>query len=256
MNLNFKQFGQGEPVIILHGLFGTLDNWQTIAKKLAEDYMVFIVDQRNHGRSPHATPFDYETMAADLQEFMEQNWIYEARLIGHSMGGKTVMQFALDYPDMVQQLVVVDIAPVDYPRRHDHIFNALLNLNPETINARKEIDDILKEQIPEYGERQFLMKNLTRNKEGNGYRFKMNLPVIHENYPHILANIKAEEPFEDPVLFIKGGNSKHIQAAHQPAISALFPAATTKTIDNAGHWVHADQPNDLLKMVQEWFLQT
>lgn len=254
MNLNFKQFGQGNPVLILHGLFGTLDNWQTLAKKLADNHTVFIIDQRNHGRSPHDDTFDYPTMAADLKEFMEQNWIYKAHLIGHSMGGKTVMQFALDYPDMVNKLVVVDIAPVDYPERHNHIFDALLNLHPEKIDNRKEIDAILEKQIPEYGERQFLMKNLTRNQEGGGYRFKMNLPIIYKNYAHILANVQSDDEYDEPVLFIKGGNSKHIQDEYQPQILEKFPEATVKTIENAGHWVHADQPDALLAMVREWFL--
>jgi len=253
MKLNFKSFGQGDPIIILHGLFGTLDNWQTIAKKLAENYLVYIIDQRNHGRSPHAEPFDYPTMAADLKEFMEENWIYQARLIGHSMGGKTVMQFALDYPDMVEQLVVVDIAPVDYPERHNHIFDALLNLHPEKISSRTEIDEILKPQIPDYGERQFLMKNLTRNKEGGGYRFKMNLPVIHKNYQYILGNVQSEEVFDEEILFIKGGNSRHILPEHQPEIEAKFPKSTIQIIEDAGHWVHADQPKALLKTIEDYF---
>lgn len=252
MDLNFKVFGQGDPIIILHGLFGTLDNWQTIAKKLADNYTVFIVDQRNHGRSPHAEPFDYPTMAEDLKEFMEQNGVYQSHLIGHSMGGKTVMQFALDYPEMVDQLIVVDIAPVDYPERHNHIFDALLNLKPEKITSRREIDAILEKQIPEYGERQFLMKNLTKNKEDIGYRFKMNLPVIHQSYGDILANIEVNDVYNEPTLFIKGGNSQHIQSEHQDNILALFPEAVVKTIDDAGHWVHADKPKELLAMVEEW----
>lgn len=254
MNLNFKQFGQGDPIIILHGLFGTLDNWQTLAKKLAEDHTVFIIDQRNHGRSPHDDTFDYPTMAADLKEFMEQNWIYKAHLIGHSMGGKTVMQFALEYPDMVDKLIVVDIAPVDYPERHNHIFDALLNLYPEKLDSRKEIDIILEKQIPGYGERQFLMKNLTRSKDSGGYRFKMNLPVIYKNYAHILANVTSDDSYDEPTLFIKGGDSKHIQDAYQEQILEKFPAAVVKTIENAGHWVHADQPDALLQLVREWFL--
>lgn len=253
MNLNFKQFGQGEPIIILHGLFGTLDNWQTLAKKMAEHYTVFIIDQRNHGRSPHATPFDYPTMAEDLRGFMEENWIYKARLIGHSMGGKAVMQFAMHYPDMIDQLVVVDIAPVEYPERHSHIFEALLGLDLATLSSRNEIDHLLKAKIPAYGERQFLMKNLTRNKEGSGFKFKMNLPIIHDNYPHILANIEPDDPYDEPVLFIKGSESTHIQDQHIPQIQSLFPQATIQTVEEAGHWVHADQPQVLLKTILDFF---
>lgn len=122
MELNYKEFGQGDPLIILHGLFGTLDNWQTIAKKLAKHYSVYLIDQRNHGRSPHHDEFDYVVMAEDLHEFMESQWIYKAHILGHSMGGKTAMQFAMEYPDMIDQLIIIDIAPKKYQGGHQLIF--------------------------------------------------------------------------------------------------------------------------------------
>lgn len=251
MELNYKEFGQGDPVIILHGLFGTLDNWQTIAKKMSEHYTVYIVDQRNHGRSPHAEPFDYPTMASDLKNFMESNWIFNAHLIGHSMGGKTVMQFALENPDMVNKLIVADIAPVKYEPRHNHIFRALFDLDLDNLKSRGEADEFLKDQITEWGERQFLLKNLTRKKEG-GYRFKMNLPVIHKHYPDILAAIENLDNFEESALFIKGGKSRHIQDTHFDAIRTLFPNAVFHTIEKAGHWVHADAPKDFLKITLDY----
>jgi pimeloyl-ACP methyl ester carboxylesterase len=251
MELNFKEFGQGDPVIILHGLFGTLDNWQTIAKRMAENYTVYIVDQRNHGRSPHAEPFDYPTMAADLKEFMEANWIFNAHIIGHSMGGKTVMQFALENPDMVNKLVVADIAPVQYEPRHNHIFQALFDLDLANLNSRGEADNSLKNKITDWGERQFLLKNLTRKKEG-GYRFKMNLPVIYKHYRDILAAIENLDNFDGSTLFIKGGLSQHIQEVHYEAIDSLFPNAAIKIIDNAGHWVHADAPDEFLNIVLDF----
>ena len=147
MELNYKEFGQGDPILILHGLFGTLDNWQTIAKQLATNYSVFIIDQRNHGRSPHMDELDYPLMAEDLYQFMETHWIYKAYIIGHSMGGKTAMQFALNYPDMVEKLVVVDIAPKTYEAGHQTIFEALFSLDLEKIESRKEADEVLQKKI-------------------------------------------------------------------------------------------------------------
>ncbi len=138
MDLNYKTFGSGEPVIILHGLFGMLDNWKTMAKRLAEHYTVYIVDQRNHGRSPHTDEINYPLMAEDLRLFMENNWLYHAHLIGHSMGGKTVMQFALDNPDMTDRLVVIDIAPKAYTSNHDAIFDALLSVDISSLGSRKK----------------------------------------------------------------------------------------------------------------------
>ena len=157
MHLNFKEFGQGDPVIILHGLFGTLDNWQTIAKQLAENHTVYIVDQRNHGRSPHTDDHDYLCMAEDLRQFMEANWIFKAHIIGHSMGGKTAMQFAFDFPDMVDKLVVVDISPKAYPGSHHHIFDALLSLDLKNIDGRNDADIHLAQTIDDPGVRLFLI---------------------------------------------------------------------------------------------------
>lgn len=251
MELNYKEFGQGDPIVILHGLFGTLDNWQTLAKKLAKEYTVYIIDQRNHGRSPHEDEFNYQVMAEDLQVFMEDNWIHQARIIGHSMGGKTAMQFALDYPDMVEKLVVVDIANQNYKGGHEIIFDALLNLDLEKLEGRKEADSILSERIEEYGVRQFLLKNLTRNKSA-GYRWKMNLPVIHKNYQAILNQIESEEVFEEATLFVKGSLSKYITNDNFEYTKHFFPNAELKTIENVGHWVHAEAPEKLLELLWEF----
>lgn len=252
MDLNFKSFGQGPPLVILHGLFGTLDNWQTLGKRWAEDFTVFLVDQRNHGRSPHADTIDYPEMAGDLKAFLEHNWIYGTHVLGHSMGGKTAMQFALDYPDMVDRLVVVDIAPRAYPGGHEAIFQALLGLDLDALGERGEADAILAERIPQRGIRQFLLKNLTRTKDG-GYAWKMNLSAIHRHYPDILANIRpAAEPFAGPTLFIRGANSDYLADADWPAAQALFPAARLETVAGAGHWVHAERPEELYGLVDSF----
>jgi len=251
MKLNYKVFGQGDPLIILHGLFGTLDNWQTIAKKLAEHYTVYIVDQRNHGRSPHHEDFDYETMAEDLQTFLEDQWIYKAHILGHSMGGKTAMTFALNYPDMVDKLIIVDIGTKAYQGGHQQIFEALFSLDLAAINGRKEADEQLSQLIPEFGVRQFLLKNLSRKKAG-GYQWKMNLPVIFNNYEHILSSVKGEGKFEASTLFIRGGLSDYIKEEDFEIIKEWFPIAIFKTVVDAGHWVHAEAPDKLLKLVLDF----
>lgn len=252
MKLNYKSFGQGDPIVILHGLFGTLDNWQTLAKQLAEHYTVYIIDQRNHGRSPHADEFNYRILAEDLQQFMEDNWMYKARVIGHSMGGKTALQFALEYPAMVEQLVVVDMGIKAYTGGHAEIFAALLELDVAKITDRKAAADLLAARIPERGVRQFLLKNLTRSKAG-GYQWKMNLPVLHARYQDILAAIESNDTFDGDTLFIRGGKSNYVQDNDWNAIQTLFPRAELATVANAGHWVHAEQPQQLLQLVLNFF---
>lgn len=248
LELNYKTFGQGAPIIILHGLFGTLDNWQTIAKKLAEQYSVYILDQRNHGRSPHVDTIDYPSMAEDLAHFMESNWIYKAHIVGHSMGGKTAMQFALNYADLVDHLIVVDIAPKKYPEGHQLIFEALTTINLEQITNRKEADAFLETKIEDFGVRQFLLKNLSRNKEGQ-YQWKMNLPVIHKFYSEILLPPTLEEPFSGETLFVKGGKSNYIQEEDWPLVKQHFPNARLETIRASGHWVHAEAPQKMLETI-------
>ena len=245
ISLNFKTYGQGNPIIILHGLFGTLDNWQTIARQLSEEYLVYLVDQRNHGRSPHTEEFDYSLLAEDLKDFMESEGMSQATIIGHSMGGKTAMQFAVSYPEMVSSLVVVDIAPKAYEGGHQEIFDALMSIDLNKIENRKMADEQLVEKIPDVGVRQFLLKNLTRDKEG-GYRWKMNLPAIHKNYQHILNNILLDEPYTGPALFIRGERSGYIKEADESLIKNTFPKAQVIPIPNAGHWVHAEAPEVLL----------
>lgn len=252
MDLNYKTLGQGAPVIILHGLLGSLDNWLSFGKELAEDYAVFLLDQRNHGRSPHSDVHDYPSMADDLHTFMDAHWMYDgAFVLGHSMGGKTAMQLALTHPELVKKLIVVDIAPKAYTDLHADILDALCSLKPETLQSREEADKALSGSIPDYGVRQFLLKNLSRRKEG-GYTFKVNLPVLQQQYEAILQPLVAEQPYEKPALFVRGSRSPYIQPEDEGLIRQLFPKATIGTIPDAGHWVHADQPQAMLKMVRDF----
>lgn len=251
MDLNYKTFGKGHPLLILHGLFGTLDNWQTLGKELAEDYMIYLIDQRNHGRSPHLDEMNYPAMAGDLKQFMEDNWIYETHVLGHSMGGKAAMQLALQYPDMVDRLIVVDIAPRRYPRSHEEIFEALRSLQLEEIDSRSDAEEALRADIKDKGIRQFLLKNLRRTKE-EGYAWKMNLDALYQNYDDILAAIETHEPFTGPTLFIRGGRSNYIHDEDRVDIQKLFPNARIETIEGAGHWVHAEAPDRMLQLIRDF----
>ncbi len=252
MNLNHKTFGQGEPLVILHGLFGMLDNWQTMAKRFAEKYTVILVDQRNHGRSPHLSEHNYELLANDLKEFLEENWIYEANILGHSMGGKTAMQFAMDFPDMVEKLVVVDMGVKEYPPGHHEIFEALFSLDVSKLESRSAAQEHLVSKINDLGVVQFLMKNLSRKKEG-GFQWKMNLQALHDNYEKILSPIEGTT-YDDEVLFVRGGASHYVKDEDWGAIQQLFPNSKLVTIDGAGHWVHAVAP-DALYMEVMGFLE-
>lgn len=254
MQLNYKVIGEGQPLIILHGLFGTLDNWQGIAKSLAQDFMVFSVDLRNHGRSPHDEAFSYELMAEDVREFMEQNWIHQAYVMGHSMGGKVAMQLATDNEDMVSQLIVVDMAPKTYTPSHGTIFEALFALDLTSLSTRRDADAFLQQYIPSYSVRQFLIKNLRLDRKTGAYSWRMNLPVIYDNYQHILQQNALHAPYEGPTLFIKGAHSDYILEDEWTAYQQYFPEAQLITIPDAGHWIHAEQPELFVKTVQEFLL--
>lgn len=251
MELNYKSFGQGDPLIILHGMFGTLDNWQTVGKQLAEHFTVYIIDQRNHGRSPHSDLIDYPSMAEDLRVFMESHWMFKAHIMGHSMGGKTAMQFALDHPDMVDKLIVVDIAPKRYQGGHEKILEALLALDLEQVNERSDAEDFLRNRLPNEEDSTilFLMKNLSRKKEG-GFEWKMNFQAINHHYQDILGSLKSDHPYEGETLFIRGEKSPYIKDEDWQNTLELFHNAQLKTITDAGHWVHAEQPEQLLATVR------
>lgn len=255
ISLNFKEFGQGEPVIILHGLFGMLDNWQTIGRQLGEHFSVYIIDQRNHGRSPHTDDFSYPILADDLQHFMEANWMYQAHIIGHSMGGKTAMQFAMQYPDMLKSLHVIDIAPKKYSGGHELIMDTLKEIDLTKVQDRKEAESFMMSRIPEFGTRQFLLKNLTRNESNGDFEWKMNLPILQREYDNILDNI-SEGVFEGETHFYRGDKSDYITNEDIASMKEKFPNMTLDTIENAGHWVHAEQPKALYQLLEGYLLKS
>lgn len=241
MKLNYKLFGKEyKPLVILHGLMGSLDNWQTLAKRWSEHFPVYLVDMRNHGRSPHSEVFSYDSMVEDIYEFCVDHDLREINLLGHSMGGKAAMYFALRYPNLVEKLIVADIAPKEYESGHDHIFNAMKLLPLDQIKTRQDADDIMKKHISNDGIRQFVLKNLQR--ENDGYVWKLNLDAIIKNYDELMKFDSKGLQFPHPTLFIKGENSNYINKDEFESFKTIFPNAALKTIEDTGHWLHAENP--------------
>lgn len=251
MQLHFQSYGQGPPLIILHGLFGSLENWHSISQKLAADFQVFAVDQRNHGRSPHAAEMSYQSMAGDLKEFVTTHQLSAVNLLGHSLGGKVAMFFALNYPDLMEKLVVVDIAPRAYPPHHSEILNALSSLDLPSFKNRKDLETHLAPSIPDLATRQFLLKNVKRDSAGTFY-WQMNLAAIHRNYDRLNEALSSQQPFTKPALFISGERSDYIRDEDLASIRKLFPQAAHCKIPGASHWVHADAPEAFLRKVREF----
>ncbi len=255
MKLNYKQFGKEyKTLVILHGMMGSLDNWQTLAKRWSEHFPVFIVDLRNHGKSPHSDDFNYDVMVEDVYEFCLEHDLREINILGHSMGGKVAMQFALRYPEVVEKLIVADIGPVDYVGGHQPILEAMQSMPLEQIKNRNDAEIWMSSKIPSYGIRQFVLKNLTRDKEKGGYKWKLNLDAIIDNYHHLLEFNSHGMTFTHPTLFIRGDKSHYIDPDHFEEYKETFPHAALKTIENTGHWLHAENP-DLVYISVKVFAQ-
>ncbi|SHI31768.1 Pimeloyl-ACP methyl ester carboxylesterase [Hymenobacter daecheongensis DSM 21074] len=251
MQLHFRELGQGTPLVILHGLFGTSDNWQTLAKRWSETHRVVVVDLRNHGRSPHAAEHSYELMSQDVLALFDQLGLPEATLLGHSMGGKVAMRFALDHPERLTRLIVLDIAPRLSDMRHqDDILAGLNAVNLATLQTRQEADTALAQHIPDVGVRQFLLKNLYR-KEDNSFAWRQNLAALTAQMAAIGAEITGLHPFLKPALFLRGGKSDYISPEDKLyGIPALFPNSQVETVVDAGHWLHAEKPEEVYGLVE------
>jgi esterase len=252
--LHSKILGKGAPILILHGYFGMGDNWKSQANQLAKNFQVHLIDQRNHGRSFHSDDFDYEFMVEDLENYFEFHNLEEAIVLGHSMGGKTAMLFAVEYPEKVKSLLVADIAPKSYPPHHHQILEALNAVDFSKITLRTEVDAVLKNYIEEEGVRQFLLKNVYR-KSKTELAFRFNLKSLTENNNEIGAPLPAFAQYEGATLFLKGANSGYISSEDAFLIEAHFPDATLVTISNAGHWLHAENPTEFLMEVQQFLSQ-
>lgn len=251
MELFYRTIGEGRPVIIMHGLMGSCDNWLTVGKSLSEKYKLYITDQRNHGRSPWSEEFNYTVMSNDLLEFIHQHQIENPIIIGHSMGGKIAMKFATEYEDLISKLIVIDIAPRYYPPHHQDILAGLNAINLEELTNRVEADNILSGHISSFGVRQFLLKNLYRNEE-NKFAWRINLDVMNEQIENIGEALNDNARFSKPTLFVNGSLSDYITSKDEPLIKTIFTNSKIKTIENADHWVQATQPVAFVEAVTEF----
>jgi len=263
VTLNFRKSGSGPVLVILHGLYGASDNWISIARKLEDHFTIFIPDLRNHGSSPHTTTHTYQDMVDDLYRFFNEHHIEKATLLGHSMGGKLAMMFAAEYPELITGLIVADIAPKNYNSQnkpfktvlqHEMILELMEELNLVAVNSRKEIDFFLADKLKDISLRQFLIKNIHRDKEGY-FEWKINVPVLKHALNSITTDVNAEwfaerKPILNyPVTFIRGLNSDYISDQDIPAIKDIYPETRLIDIPGAGHWLHAEQPEKFVEAV-------
>jgi len=247
MKLHYRTIGEGEPLFILHGLFGSADNWQTVGKRFAETYKVYFVDQRNHGHSPHSPEFSYDLMSNDFYELVRDLGYKKINVLGHSMGGKTAIAFARDHAELINKLIIVDISHKKYPLHHDRILEGLNAINLKEIKTRGAADKVLSAYIPEIGVRQFLLKNLYWVEPGElGWR--INLPVLTDKINDIVDSIEVER-INVPTLFIRGGRSNYILKSDSENIKNTFPASRIHSIEQSGHWVHAEAPEEFYTTV-------
>ncbi|MEH6682415.1 MAG: alpha/beta fold hydrolase [Sediminicola sp.] len=250
--LHSQILGQGQPLIILHGFLGMSDNWKSLgAQYAAENLQAHLIDQRNHGKSFHSDEFDIQLLAADLAGYMAHHQMEKAIVMGHSLGGKTAMQLACNIPELVEKLIVADIAPKYYPPHLQDILNGLKTLTPEHLESRNDADEQLARHIPQKAVRQFLLKNLYWKEKGQlGFRF--NLQVLSEKMEAIGANIGEDDRYAGPTLFLKGERSDYITEADLPEIKRHFPLATVESIGKAGHWLHAENPESYFERTMDF----
>lgn len=248
--LYFREAGDGPPLVLIHGLFGSLENLGGLARPLAERFRVYSVDLPNHGRSPHSDGTTLTSMAAQLSQWLQEQGLTSAMLLGHSLGGKVAMELALSEPERVKRLLVMDIAPSAYSNRHQNVFEGLQAIHPERLASRAEAEEVLSEHVPEAGVRSFLLKNLA--KSGSGFQWRMNLPELARAYPELIAANRAGT-FAAPTLFVKGASSDYLQERHGPDVRSRFPNAQFKVVADAGHWLHAEKPGIVAALAMRFF---
>ncbi len=263
MELFYRKEGSGPVVVIVHGLYGSSDNWINMGKRLAEKHTVYTIDQRNHGRSPFAPSHTFDDMSSDLAEFFEKHQIEHATLLGHSMGGKAAMWFAANYPEKIEKLVIADIAPKNYLEVNDNnqyhlhrnILMAMQELDPGKIHNRNEADDQLSEKIDNSRIRKFLLKNIKHDKKNKRYYWQLNVEVLYDYLDEIVGGVNRQW-FEDripirnyPVIFIRGQKSNYILPKDEALIKEIYPDASIVEIPGAGHWLHAEKPKEFMQAV-------
>jgi esterase len=252
MKLHNKILGEGEPLIIMHGLFGMLDNWQTFGKAISQlGYEVHMLDMRNHGRSPHSLEHNYQVMADDLEEYLDDHDIDEADILGHSMGGKVAMVFATENEELTKSLTVVDIAPKAYPVHHEEIIEGLKSLDFSVLKSRGEATEQLGKYISNAAVKQFLLKSLYWE-EKTKLALRFNLDVIDQNINMVGEALFDDAIYSGPTLFIDGELSNYIKAEDESLIKRHFPNSRIETVLGSGHWVHAEQPELFYKCIAQF----
>nr|WP_086940805.1 alpha/beta fold hydrolase [Thaumasiovibrio occultus] len=254
MQLNYKIEGEGYPILLIHGLFGSLSNLAQLSRTLAEKFQVISVDLRNHGQSPKSDRHDYGAMTEDIDNLCEALYIDQCHIVGHSMGGKVAMSFAQRYPNRVDKVVVLDIAPIAYSKgRHDNVFAGLNHVTAylNTITSRNEAESYLAIHVKDPGVRQFLLKSLKR--ADKGFEWQFNVASLWRNYQHIMG-WQPEPAYEGPVLFVKGENSEYILPEYRDAIMRQFPHAKAHMVANTGHWLHAEKPDAVSRIVNRFLM--
>ncbi|RUO62156.1 alpha/beta fold hydrolase [Pseudidiomarina insulisalsae] len=251
--VNYEVMGnKGPAVLLIHGLFGDLDNLKRLARDLEEDHRVIVMDCRNHGDSFHSEKMNYQVMAEDVAQLLAHLKLKKVSIVGHSMGGKLAMEFALSHPEQVHVLVVADVAPVAYDARHRHILDALESIDLSKVKSRQDADQQLAQAVDDRGVRQFLLKNLQR--VDDSYQWRLNLPVIDACYDEISGAVRKGS-FDGPVLFIKGGDSNYLTEAHRQAVTSRFNNVDIKIIEGTGHWLHAEKPRIFNRLVRAFLEQ-
>lgn len=263
MELFYRKEGTGSPLVIVHGLYGSSDNWINIGKRLAEKHTVYMIDQRNHGRSSFANSHTFNDMRNDLAEFFEKHNIEKATLLGHSMGGKVAMWFAADFPEKIEKLVIADIAPKNYLLLkedsqfylHQNILLAMQEIDFTKIKSRNDVDDFMSQKIDDSRIRQFLLKNVEKDKTTKLYKWRVNAEILYDHLDEIVSGVNKNW-FDDripitsyPVIFIRGMKSKYILPEDEILIKEIYPDARIIDIPDAGHWLHAEQPKLFMKAV-------
>ena len=251
MKLHYQQSGEGKPLIIIHGLFGSSDNWKAISNRLSSVHNVISVDLRNHGRSPHASDQSYSAMANDIAELAEELKLSEMDVLGHSIGGKTAIALAAEYPALINKLMVIDIAPRAYEDRHSEIFKALLAINLSQYSKRSEVDAVLAKDIADMAVRQFLLMNLNISEQGLSWR--NNLKAQYANYQQLLESVALGKQIAIPSCFIRGGLSDYITDEDCASIKQQFTDCQIETVSGVGHWVHAEAPDLFINLAQSFF---
>jgi len=251
VSLYFREVGSGPPMIILHGVFGSSDNWFSIGKSFAKNWKVYLVDQRNHGQSFHSDEFNYPVMANDINTFIQKESIGRPVVVGHSMGGKVAMQLAFNQPNLIKSLVVVDIAPKKYPVHHKQLLDGLLSIDLKNVSSRQDLELHISRFENDSTVRQFLMKNVGRDQNSN-FKWKLNLNSIGNNLEKLSEALDYTNPYQAKMLFIKGDNSDYINNEDEDMIRHAFPNAKIVSIPDAGHWVQADQPEQFIKVVEDF----